>query len=281
MANKPLLRAGVQELLRNALVAGGVVDATELAVQLEEACMNNSQIAYAEAYSTLCKMLPEKHGEFLESTLATQIAEGRVSVNKAVSPKLLQGAPPVGHTKRRLCKSLFYSTLAKDPRFDDEAKRREYATAIERGCYNAAIARCRESADAYPRRWECPMFVNIYSACCSHVASNLDPTGSVARSVSEGKPWALDQLASGVWPPESLGMKTAAELCPQADQAERDRVMHRLKQRVDEKTSALFRCPRCHKRNHTYRLVQIGAGDEPSTFMCTCKECGQNYEGFA
>jgi DNA-directed RNA polymerase subunit M/transcription elongation factor TFIIS len=100
------------------------------------------------------------------------------------------------------------------------------------------------------------------------------------QGVEEGT-WALDRLASGVWPPEDLGAMSAAELCPRAGQAERDEVRRRLDQKVCEKTSALFACPRCHKRNHTYRQVQIGSGDEPSTFMCTCKECGNNYEGYA
>jgi hypothetical protein len=183
---------------------------------------------------------------------------------------------------RQRARALFYSVLARDPRFDSAADkvRREYACQIERGCYNATIGRCVSSADSYRRQWDSRMFVSVYSARCGLVSANIDPAGTVVRSV-EGGSWALDRLASGAWCPEALGAMSATELCPQAGKAERDSVMRRCNQTIEEKTSSLFACPRCHKRNHTYRQLQIGASDEISTFMCTCKECGENYEGFA
>jgi hypothetical protein len=171
--------------------------------------------------------------------------------------------------------ALFCRLLTRAGRFDD-ATCRDHAARAERGCYNAAISHCAEAP--YKRQWDSPMFLNVYSARCGLVAANIDPAGAVVRD-TRGGTWALDQLASGAWAPELLGSKTAAELCPQAGASERDEVQRRLNQKVDEKTSALFTCPRCHRRNHTYRQVQIGGGDEASTFMCTCKVCGQNYEG--
>lgn len=284
MAERPLdhLRRGVQTLLRSALADGGVEEAAcdDLAKGLEEACMQaarGERQTYAAIYGGLRQALTKKYGEFLEATLAAQIADGRVAAADAATAEVYEAHTQVD--PRRQSRGLFYEILAHDDRFDD-AKRRDYATRMERGCYNAAIARCAESADAYQRQWSSPMFVNVYSGRCGLVSANVDPTGSVARG-TEGGSWALDRLASGAWLPESLGAMTETELCPHAGKAERDEVMRRLNQKVDEKTSSLFACPRCHKRNHTYRQVQIGSGDEPSTFMCTCKECGQNYEGFA
>jgi len=291
MADDTLLRGGVRTLVIGALAKGGVADDARcraLADQLEEACYTAAQQAgpdsyrghYSAAFSGLCRALPEPYGDYLEASLAAQIADERVSVQDAVAPKAYNAHQTV--EPRQRCRALFYAILARDPRFNSpkDKKRRDYASRIERGCYNAAIARCAESADSYRRRWDSPMFVNVYSGRCGLVAANIDPGGSVVKQV-EGGAWALDRLATKVWLPESLGAMTATELCPLAGKAERDAVTHRLKQKVDEKTSSLFACPRCHKRNHTYRQVQIGAGDEPSTFMCTCKECGENYEGFA
>ncbi len=277
------LRSGVKTLIRGSLVKGGIeVPRSALVESLEQACHDAAQAAdnprghYAALYSGLCKALPAPYGDFLEAPLALWLKEGKMSVDEVITPKVYKAHLSIDPRKR--CSSLFYAILAQDARFD-ENKRRDFAARIERGCYNATIQQCTNSDDSYQRHWENDMFVNVYSGRCGLVSANIDPTGTVALSV--GGTWALDRLAAEEWQPEALGAMTENELCPQAGKAERDVVAHRLNQKVDEKTSTLFACPRCHKRNHTYRQVQIGAGDEPSTFMCTCKECGENYEGRA
>ena len=277
------LRKGVRFLVREALVKGGggrVGDSSALAGELEERCFElaqqhpNPRDHYTAGYHGLCRGLPELYGDFLESTLAVNVAEGRVPVWAAVTPEVYNAHRSVD--PRKHCRALFYKILGQDPRFNEKT-RRDFASQIERGCYNAVIDRCMESADSYRRHWDSPMFLNVYSSRCGLVSANIDPGGAVVEEVGES--WALDQLASGAWLPESLGAMTAAELCPQAGRAERDEVARRLNQKVEEKTSSLFACPRCCKRNHTYRQVQIGCADELSVFMCTCKECGENFEG--
>ena len=285
------LRVGVRSLiglaLRKGLPKASIAQIPALAERLEQTCLDVAQSVgpdyrarYASAYNGLCKALPHVYGEFLEATLAVQVLDERVALTVAVDPVAYQAYTQIEPRQRG--RALFYSVLIQDPRFDspEDAKRRDYASRIERGCYNASIVRCVDSADSYRRQWDSPMFVAVYSARCGLVSANIDPTGMVVQGV-EGGSWALDKLAAGEWNPEGLGAKSATELCPQAGKAVRDEVMIRVNQKIDEKTSSLFACPRCHKRNHTYRQVQIGAGDEPSTFMCTCKECGENYEGYA
>jgi DNA-directed RNA polymerase subunit M/transcription elongation factor TFIIS len=285
------LRSGVRTLitmaLQKGLPDGAASGIPALAATLEQACLDAAQAAgpdyrtqYAAVYSGLVKGLPIEYGDFLEATLALQILDGRVPPVAATDPSVYEA-----HTRiepRQRVRALFYAVLARDDRFDSDAdaKRRDYASLIERGCYNATISHCVDSADSYRRQWDSEMFVAVYSARCGLVSANIDPAGTVVLGV-EGGSWALDRLAAGEWEPEALGRMTATELCPQAGKAVRDKVNKRINQKIEEKTSALFACPRCHKRNHTYRIVQIGSGDEPSTFMCTCKECGQNYEGYA
>lgn len=283
------LRRGATTLLRNALAKGGIADegaALQLAQRLEEACARAAaeglgrsagldKQRYVQIYGGLSEALPKGYGEFLEATLAAQVADGRVPAEEAAAARVYEAHKCID--ERKTIRALFYGLLAKDPRFDDPT-RRDYAVRIEKGCYNAAIARCADSAEAYQRQWTSPMFVNVYSARCGLVAANIDPGGRIVQGV-QGGAWALDRLATQAWAPEALGGMTESELCPEAGKAERAEVLLRLDQKVDEKTSTLFACPKCHKRNHTYRLVQIGGADEPSTFMCTCKECGTNYEG--
>jgi DNA-directed RNA polymerase subunit M/transcription elongation factor TFIIS len=279
-------RIGVRSIITQALRKGGVGDDVKrkkVSTELEKACFSvckGAKPEYVKLYGSLCKVLPKKTGAFLDATLAVKVARGDVAVEEAIDPSVheeMQKKDP-----RKVCRALFYEILAQDTRFDsdNDQKRREYATSIERGCYNAALERCDTSPDSYRRQWTSEMFVNVYSAYCGRVSSNIDPRGLVMKRV-EGGSWALDCLAEGKWQPEDLGAMTATQLCPMAGKKERDEIMHRQNQKVEEKTSSLFACPRCHKRNHTYRQVQIGAGDEPSTFMCTCKECGENYQGYA
>lgn len=265
---------GLPESMRDGETIARLVDQLEgmcLRVSQEESARGYRAI-YASMYIGLCSALPQFHGEFLEKTLAEWIVEGGMDCEQAfVEREDHKNVDP-----RKTYRGLFYRILHKDPRLADRA--RAFATLIEKGCYNATIARCVESAESYRRQWDSPMFVHVYSGRCGEVASNIDPDGPVVRGV-EGGAWALDHLASGEWLPEDLGTMAATDLCPQASRAERDEIARRLNQVVEERTSSLFACPRCRKRNHTYRQVQIGAGDEMSTFMCTCKECGQNFEG--
>jgi hypothetical protein len=282
------LRTGVRGLLCAALLQAveglGEDRGERLATQLEACCHAAAgppgpgwKEAYVERYFGLLEALPRRRGAFLETTLAAQIAAGAIPPAEACTPAVYgRHQKP---TPRQQGRGLFYSLLRQDRRFSAQACR-DFAAQIESGCYDAAIARSKESADCFCRNWDDPMFVDVYSARCGLVASNLDSKGLVARSLG-GRLWALDSLASGAVPPKALGAMTAIELCAEASRDVREKIARRLEQKVDEKTSTLFACPRCHKRNHTYRQVQIGAGDEPSTFMCTCKECGENYEGFA
>jgi hypothetical protein len=284
------LRRGVRALLTGAFqkVLGVDADAklVRLVADLEVACIDAAgacegfefRVAYARIYGGILRALPAGFGACREAPLAAHLFDGRVSPAAAADPRVFDDHTIVD--PRRTLRTLFFQTLARDPRFDSpgDARRADFSVRIERGCFNATIARCAVSADSYRRHWDSDMFVNLYSEQCGRVSLNIDPAGAVVSSV-DGGAWALDRLASGAWSPESLGTMSAAELCPPAGEALRNEVRTRLSQKVEEKTSTMFACPDCHKRNATYRSVQIGSGDEPSTFMCKCIECGRNFEG--
>lgn len=278
------LRDGVVVLLARSMQSGKPEPwAFKLARLLEAECVASSALShnayedYMGRFSGLRAAMTESYGDCLETTIVDLLVKGIMSPAMAVTPKVYEFHTQIG--PRSLYRARFYEILAKDARF--EGTRTAVARELERGCYNAALEKCNASADSYTKQWNCPMFVNVYSGRCGLVSANLDPTGMVAKGLADNSSWALDRLASGAWLPEVLGAMSAMELCPQAWAAERAQISRRLNQKVEEKTSSLFACPYCHKRNHTYRQIQIGSGDEPSTFMCTCKECGENYEGFA
>ena len=290
------LRTAVVRLLHSRLgeVPSAVppCDLALLAEELEQECHaaalspENGDAAaaqtYARAYHGLWRALPEPFGHFLEAPLALHLMDGRVSVADAVSPRVYEAFQEVG--PRVQARALLHALLRADPRFGEE-ERRVCAREIEQGAYQTALWHCRDSEDSYQRQWDCEMFVNIYSARIGCISANLDPFGSVARALDGGPggaregTWLLDRLVGGALAPAALGGMSVAALCPRAGEAERSLVAHRLGQKVEEKTSTMFSCPRCKQRKHTYRQVQIGAGDEPSSFMCSCKNCGEHFEG--
>jgi len=278
------LRAGVRYLILAALeksCPGTSSNLSDLAGSLENQCHLVSLFAedprgeYSIRFSALEKALPEPFGDFLETTLGKILEEGAMLPAQAVTPEVCGAYVKV--TPRQKIRAEIYAAIGKDERFRGEEFRRETATLIERGCFNSTIAHCQSSTDSYRRQWDSPMFVAVYRARCGAGLSNIAPGGLVFREV--GGCWALDKLASGEWKGEELGFLSASDLCPQASVEERKIVDERLHQRVDQKTSTLFKCPACHKRNATYRQVQIGAGDEASSFLCTCVECGEKFEG--
>jgi DNA-directed RNA polymerase subunit M/transcription elongation factor TFIIS len=281
-------RTRAKQQLAAAYRAEPVVEKANRHVELAAATEEQIYIAEwkngEEAYNELCQLvssaISDCYGD-LEESLAAYVADGRVSLTSLVSTEV--HSAHLNIDPRHRARSLLSTKLSKDKRFCKD--RHVIAAHIERAAYNATISCCEESEDSYLRQWDSEIFVSIYSARIGAVAVNIDSSGTVASVCTSigvsslGSTWALDQLAAGNYSPEQLGSMTESELCPAASQAERDIVTLRLEQKVKERISRLFKCPRCRERNHTYRQVQIGASDEPATIMCTCKTCGENFEG--
>jgi len=55
--------------------------------------------------------------------------------------------------------------------------------------------------------------------------------------------------------------------------AERDEVEQRLNQRIHEKTSSLYVCPRCGERSTIPQEIQVRRADEDMTLRITCTVC--------
>lgn len=281
------LRLGVRTLFRHALRGPGDAGWQDPSVKtaaedLERICFERSDAnwaVYGALHARVREQLAERWGDFLEETLGQALLGGRITPAELLETAEAAGASGTSADPRKQYRALFYACLAEaEP---DDGRRRELARGLERGCYNAAIDRCKKSENAYRRNWDAPMFLSVYSSRCGIVYNNIRPGGIVARGCGAHIPWALERLIAGDWDAETLGAMTEAELCPAATAADRREIDLRLRQKVVQKTSTLFACPRCKQRKHTYRQVQIGAADEPSTFMCTCVECGENFQGRA
>jgi len=150
------------------------------------------------------------------------------------------------------------------------------ASRIESACFDASISRCYASKYTPQRRWDNPGFVEIYSSRCGQVIDNLDPDGSAERRFG-GAGRLFGRLIGGDLVPESVGVMSCDEFCAEAGAPDRARVDIRMASRVEQRTSTLYRCPRCKNKESVTRTVQIGAGDEPTSVHCECVQCHMVY----
>lgn len=261
-------REGVRSLLARKLEPKHVESMpplSEMIDKIENYCYDNAinKRKYTELYSLALDMIDEKYGEFNEISKYTALANNLITIEKFMDRSIPDN--------RTLYKELFYNML-----YDAEAEdAQELARKIERACYNRTIVKCKELS--IPARWTEDKFIVVYGSVCSTVAENLDPAGPVSTYV--GYPWTMEKLLSGEFLPENLAKMTSIELCDPASSLERKEIEERQLQKVTARSSAIFRCPKCGKRDHTYRQIQMRSADEPATIMCTCNVCGNNFEG--
>lgn len=166
-------------------------------------------------------------------------------------------------------RQLYHELLGNVPEFErlEMEQKSKIVRHLERGCYNVIIQKCKKSNHFYTRQWESNIFVKMYSNRCAAVGYYLEIDIIIKK------------ILSNEWRPSDIAKMSIEQLAPDTIIKEQNIVQQRRQQTIKTKTSSLFACPRCHKRNHTYRQVQIGAGDEATTSMCTCQECNFNFRG--
>ena len=144
---------------------------------------------------------------------------------------------------------------------------------IEIGCYIAAINISKQTSSITTacRKWD-TNFKSIYEERCALILTILDmqESNAVAERLIE---LYNDANISGIY---EVCCKSCQELCPEIYQQEKDMLDIRKSQKIMEKTSNLFKCPKCHTRKTKYVEQQRRALDEASGFQCTCENC--HYE---
>jgi DNA-directed RNA polymerase subunit M/transcription elongation factor TFIIS len=155
----------------------------------------------------------------------------------------------------------------------DDAKCYEVATEIERGIYNHTIAFCDEKNVI--KKWDNPIFLNLYKQFGVKVYSNLKPNTYVnnnrliQRMVnSEFKPYELCGMEHHHIFPEHWK--------PYMDEkTKRDRMLYEINK---EMATDIYLCMRCNKRECSYYQLQTRSADEPMTTFVTCLNCGKRWK---
>jgi DNA-directed RNA polymerase subunit M/transcription elongation factor TFIIS len=151
----------------------------------------------------------------------------------------------------------------------------QIAIRIERSCYNKAIDQCKESSESYIRQWDSSMWINLYSAKTGIVIKHIDPESTVVEQYGS----LIPKILSNEINIDNIGYMSEQELCPIANQGIRDNINHRMNQKIEIKTSTMFKCPKCGARDAEYKSVQLRGPDEPTTYVCRCNKCRSQFNG--
>ncbi len=281
------LRGGVRESLRRMLAGCKTAEgkaAADVAAELEAALYARAvaehrtagrtlKSLYVELYARSEKALAHSPGEFPDEPIGARLlARTLTAAEAAAEPMLNTTLQPRDHIRRMFVASLLGHAAVTRPDAADLARK------IEAACYDAVIVASKNAERPCRRLWSSPAFEAMYSSRCATVNDHLAPRGSAAR---EFKVDLVADLLAGRVRPAELGTMSAAQMCPAACGAERDRIALQREQKIQKKFSNLFRCPAalCGARRCEYIAVQTRGPDEPPTYKCTCLVCGLRFIG--
>ena len=150
------------------------------------------------------------------------------------------------------------------------------AYVIELSCLKHAIEISKNTNNLHTLciTWD-TTFKSIYEERCAIIARSLDIESDMYQHDCMNV--FIKSVLTGTLPLAKIGKMSYLEICPDAYKAETKELETRSSQKIVEKTSRMFACPACKKRNVTYREDQRRSLDEASGFACKCIDCGLEF----
>ena len=161
-----------------------------------------------------------------------------------------------------------YSPLAENLAKGHSALANKLAENLEKGVFNFAIKEA--GAKQIIKKWQNPLFCEIYSARMKSVLINLKKNAALLASIRSGEVG-----------PEQFAFMTHLEMNPEQwkDRIEKKIKRDRLKFTNNvEASTDMFSCSRCKSKKCTYYEMQTRSADEPTTVFVTCLNCGKNWK---
>jgi DNA-directed RNA polymerase subunit M/transcription elongation factor TFIIS len=168
---------------------------------------------------------------------------------------------------RRAKLMMFGDSLNKYEKFSKKfiTEQNEFLKYLERGCYSLTRRRCIKKG--FGMSWDDDDFVNLYHDVCYKLVSNID--GDEPGEM----PYLANQLLNGVVKPLEASALSSQDMAPEKyiDVLNRIRLMN---EEVKIKTSKLYTCSRCKKKETVLSQVQDRSNDENSSLIALCVNCG-------
>jgi DNA-directed RNA polymerase subunit M/transcription elongation factor TFIIS len=151
-------------------------------------------------------------------------------------------------------------------KFNQQIETFDYCINMEKSIFNYTIKEC--NSKKIIKKWENPLFVNLYIDKLRSVFMNLTPE-------------IKSQIETGEITPQEIAFLTHQELNPGRWKELIERKMKRDESKFNTNIQAstdMFTCKKCKSKKCTYYELQTRSADEPATIFITCLDCGKHWK---
>lgn len=142
-----------------------------------------------------------------------------------------------------------------------------FAWNLEMGVFNYAVREA--AAKKTMKKWENPLFVQIYKDRLRSIHANL------------GAPDVAARIAAGRLTAQELAFATHQDMAPDVWRPMIDAKLKRDASKYVNDTCAntdMFTCGKCKSTSCFYYEQQTRSADEPMTMFVSCLSCGKNWK---
>lgn len=140
---------------------------------------------------------------------------------------------------------------------------------IELSCYNETIKKADELL--IYQSWDNEKFHYLYYLYCNKITKNLDIESEVNSD------YLIKKIINNELDIITLASLSSDQLCPDKSKNIKDTLNMRNNQQLNFKTSTLYKCRNCGKKEVKIQEYQGRSLDEGSNLSLTCNFCNYNW----
>lgn len=168
----------------------------------------------------------------------------------------------IRHNMRKKCLAILIAQSAPQ-------SANELATNMERGVFNAAIDKATRTTTS--RKWNNPVFLDMYVQRAKTVLANIDPASYVHN------PTLLQGVYDGTVAAHTIAFLKPHELYPSRWTRIKELYQAKQTEYVPTEFVTLYTCGKCGAKKTTICEVQTRSADEPMTQFITCFVCKHRW----
>jgi len=155
--------------------------------------------------------------------------------------------------------------------FDGEYR---IAKNLELSCYNATIKYAEKKG--FIKKWDNPVFRNIYRQQIIRVFTNLDPNSYIKNDK------LIEKIKSGEINPYKICDLTPQEMFPEhwteimEQKEKKDKIAFEI--RTENTVKGVYTCGKCKNDRITYYQLQTRSADEAITTFFICNKCSNKWK---
>ena len=172
---------------------------------------------------------------------------------------------------RRAIILLIANIMQKNKRFKNLYRLEQDNTIIEieKSCYNETVKKSEELL--IYKSWDNEKFIYLYQLYCNKITKNLDEESEVKSN------YLINQIIDNKINIAKIASLSSEDLCPDKSVNIKNTLKLRNEQKLNYKTSTLYKCKNCGKKEVKIQEYQGRSLDEGSNLSLTCNFCNYNW----